>query len=99
MDKFITQTSNGGILRHFHPSNISEDSIAGLIYESAKYMIHDSTNVTIAKSKSGLEYPLNVNLKKPAWLQYLIIGMSIFNLSIVAFTVVFQIRNPKSLYV
>lgn len=43
------------------------------------------------------DYPLNVNLKKPYWLQYLIIGMSIINLSIVAFTVVFQLSNPKSM--
>lgn len=51
---------------------------------------------------SSSEYPWeqfgdNVNLKKPAWLQFLIIGMSVLNLSIVAFTVVFQIKNPKSM--
>lgn len=43
------------------------------------------------------EWPENVNLIKPSWLQYLIIGMSVLNLSIVAFTVIFQIRNPKSM--
>jgi hypothetical protein len=42
-------------------------------------------------------WPKNVNLVKPPWLQYLIIGMSVLNLTIVGFTVIFQTRNPKSM--
>lgn len=58
--------------------------------------IFNVTQLDIFSPAAG-DYPLNVNLKKPYWLQYLIIGMSIINLSIVAFTVVFQLSNPKSM--
>lgn len=44
-----------------------------------------------------MSYPSNVNLHKPPWLQWLIFGMSVLTLSIIAFTVVFQLKHPKSM--
>ena len=66
-----------------------EERAKEIIIEGLKLLVHDSSNITTVKAHSGLDYPLNVNLKKPAWLQYLIICMSVVNLSIVAFTIVF----------
>ena len=61
-------------------------------------MVDDLAPVEDGVLGKNLTFPNNDNLKKPLWLRYLIIIMCIVNLSIVAFTVIFQLKNPKSMY-
>jgi len=41
---------------------MTENMIIELLKEGYDKHIHDSTNATMARSKTGMEYPLNVNL-------------------------------------
>ena len=49
-----------------------------------------------SNSYPAVHYKHNINLEIDPWLHYFIIGASIINLILAAFTLAFQMTHPKS---